>query len=160
MIPIPEAPKSIQHPVNFAVVLDLNNIGTAGAVTDQSPARVDLEDFTNVGYHEGLFVIEAKTTNGQGATPTSPGAAAKVKVYWAMTNELVVAADAPTVLSTCEQSFDCTLPDSNSAAAAGQRVYQSGDPFVGRGRYLYVWYDRDAFAADALIDLSVRLLRV
>lgn len=157
---ISEAPKSIPHAAKVADVYTLNDHGTAGAVTDQSPQRIDLEDLSSYAYHEGLALFEAKTTNGQGGTPTSPGAAATFTLKYAFSTMLIAAADAPTILQDLASSFVITLPDSNSSAAAGQRIHQSGDPFVVPGRYLYTWYDRDAFATNALVDFDIDLVRV
>jgi hypothetical protein len=44
-------------------------------------------------------------------------------------------------------------------SAAGSAIHQTA-PFVHGGRYLYVWYDRDLFAANALIDVTARLVRL
>jgi hypothetical protein len=44
-------------------------------------------------------------------------------------------------------------------SAAGSRLY-STSPFEHRGKYLYVWYDRLAFAANALIDVTGKLIRL
>jgi hypothetical protein len=157
-----EALKSIPHAENCADVLTLDNHGTTGAVTNQGAALFDLEDETETNtFHEGLAFFEADTQNGQGGTPTSPGAAATFTLKYAFVNkELAAVADATTVLGTLASSFIITLPDTASAVAAGRRIHQSGTPFIIQGRYLYVWYDRDAFAANALVDFDINLVRV
>jgi hypothetical protein len=157
-----EALKSIPHSENCADVLTLADHGTTGAVTDQGAALFDLESETDTNtFHEGLAFFEASTQNGQGGTPTSPGAAVTLTLKYAFVNEkLAAVADATTVLADLATSFVITFPDSSSAAAAGKRIHQSGTPFIIQGRYLYVWYDRDAFAANALVDVDINLVRV
>lgn len=44
-------------------------------------------------------------------------------------------------------------------SAAGTAIHGSG-AVTHLGRYLYVWYDRTAFAANALIDVSAKLIRL
>lgn len=151
-----------QSRVILSALLALNDHGTTGAVTGQGGVVFDLEQDA-ADYHEGLLRIEVKTTNGQGGTPTSPGAAATFSLRYAFLSERLTtplaATDAPTVLANIRQSLVCTLPNSSASTAAGIR-WHATDPFVYSGRYLYVWYDRDAFAANALIDVAAKLVRV
>lgn len=44
-------------------------------------------------------------------------------------------------------------------SSAGTAIHQT-DPFVYGGKYLYIWYDRTAFAANALIDVEAKLVRL
>jgi len=159
---IPEAPKAIARTGVAYPIYALADHGTTGAVTDQEPQCIDLESSENSGtYHEGVGVIEIFTRNGQGATPTSPGAAATYTLFWAFCNtKLDNASDAPTLLSALESSLIVTLPDSALTTVAGQTLQRSGDPFIIPGRYLYTWYSRDAFAANALVDINCDLIRV
>jgi hypothetical protein len=154
------APKSIPFYEVLATLLTLADHGTTGAVTDQGAAKFDLVEggANDVPYHEGLLKIEAKTTNGQGGTPTSPGSGKTITFKYAFCADDLTAADAPTLLANVADSLTITLPDSSSAAVAGQR-YHATDPFVASGRYLYIWYDRVAFAANALVDLTAKLVR-
>lgn len=46
-----------------------------------------------------------------------------------------------------------------SGTSAGTALHAT-DPFIHAGRYLSIWYDRSAFDADALIDVSVKLVRL
>jgi hypothetical protein len=168
----PVALKSVVVPRSIQTVLSLANDGTTGAITGEGAMIVDLRSTNGGGlvsgdiygisdYHEGLFKLEAKSVNGQGATPTSPGASKTYTLYYAFLDDSDVAlADAPTILANVDQSLSIALPDSNSSAAAGTR-YHATDLFVCAGRYLYLWYDRTAFAsADALVDLTVKLIRL
>ena len=152
--------QSPQIPVSRAILtaLTLSDHGTTGAVTNQGGARFDLEQDAS-DYHEGRVRFEVKSVNGQGGTPTSPGAAATVTFHYAFLSESITASDAPTILPNVDATLVATLPDSNSSGAAGTRYYQTAE-FVCGGRYLYIWYDRDAFAANALIDFTVKLVRV
>ena len=48
----------------------------------------------------------------------------------------------------------------SGGTAAGGAVFAT-DSFIHGGKYLYVWYDRDAFAsANALIDVTAKLVRL
>lgn len=47
----------------------------------------------------------------------------------------------------------------SGGSAAGSALHASA-AFVHLGKYLYVWYDRDAFAANALIDVTAKLIRL
>lgn len=47
----------------------------------------------------------------------------------------------------------------SGGSAAGSAIHAT-DPFVHAGKYLYVWYDRTAFAANALIDVTAKLIRL
>lgn len=128
-------------------------IGSGSPESSLSPTRYDLNDD---GAAHGLLVIGVKTTNGQGGTPTSPGASKKFTLHFAFsTDASIAAADAPTILQTKEQTLDCTLPDSNSATVAGQRHYEH-DYVAITGRYLFVWGSTEAFAsANAKINADV-----
>jgi hypothetical protein len=44
-------------------------------------------------------------------------------------------------------------------SSAGTAIFQT-DPFVHGGKFLYIWYDRLAFAANALIDVEAKLIRL
>lgn len=135
---------------------------TAGALTGQSPTIIDLEDCENC--HEGNLAFEVKTTNGQGGTPTSPGAAVTLTFYYGFTNFPIAAADVPTICaSTADlKQFTVTLPNTNSFAAAGQRVWKHATaPIVPvSGRYAFYWYDKQAFAANAAVLIEPRFVRV
>jgi hypothetical protein len=153
------APPQIVSARAILTVLSLNNVGTTGAVANQGAAKFDIEQDAS-SYNEGLLKLEVKTTNGQGGTPTTPGSGKKITLHYAFCSDDLTASDAPTVLANVDATLDCTLPDSNSAAAAGT-AYHATDPFVQAGRYLYVWYDRDAFgSANALVDLIAKLVRL
>lgn len=152
------APKSIPHYQAIATILSLADNGTTGAVADQGAAVFDLQDTTVAEYHEGLLRIEVKTTNGQGGTPTAPGASTSYTIHYAFSDDEISAADAPTVLQNIDTTLVCNLPNSSASTAAGIR-YHATDPFVSAGRYLYVWYDRTAFSANALVDLTAKLVR-
>lgn len=152
------ADKSIPSYKAIVTLFNLANNGTISVVTAQSPTKFDLQDSSVADYHEGLAKIEVLTTNGQGATPTSPGAAESFTIFYAFSDEDLTAADAPTILQNVDASLVCTLPDSSASTAAGIRVHATG-PFVVSGRYLYVWYDRTDFAANALVDLTAKLIR-
>lgn len=168
----PGALKSLSTPAAVATLLSLANDGSTSAVTGQTSRIIDLQDTNGGGlsvgasdrygidgYHEGLFRIVAKTVNGQGGTPTAPGASKSYTLYYAFLHELVALADAPTVLQNIDSSLTLNLPNNNSAAAAGTR-YHASDNFVIGGRYLYVWYDRSAFDANALVDVTAILQRL
>lgn len=47
----------------------------------------------------------------------------------------------------------------SGGSAAGTAIHSTAS-FVHLGRYLYTWYDRTAFAADALIDVTAKLIRL
>lgn len=51
---------------------------------------------------------------------------------------------------------DVTL---TSGSSDGTALHVS-DPFIHEGQFLSIWYDRDAFTADALIDVSAKLIRL
>lgn len=143
------------------------SVSGVGATTGNSPAIIDLEEGT-VEYHEGNLVFEVSTQNGQGGTPTSPGAAVNInfKVGFFTAPDTgatppLVAADAPTVLATLADltTLTCLLPNSSSAAVAGFRIYRTATLPV-RGRFLAYWYDKDAFAANAVVLVKPRIVRI
>jgi len=157
---VTEAYKSIPHSASVAATGPVTLVGVAAAA-GLFPVAVDFEDRDVSAYHEGLVAVEVFSINGQGATPTSPGAAATftVKVAFSTFAE-VLATDAPTVLGDSAQSFEVTLPDTASSGAAGRRI-NVFDPFVVRGRYLYLWLDKGSFAsADASVEIFYGLIRV
>lgn len=134
-----------------------------GALTGQSPTIIDLENGCENG-NEGNLAFEVKTTNGQGGTPTSPGAAVTLTFYYGFTNFPIAAADVPTICANTAdlKSFTVTLPNSASSAAAGQRVWKHASaPIVPvSGRYAFYWYDKQAFAANAAVLIEPRFVRV
>ena len=134
-----------------------------GALTDLSPTIIDLENDCE-HYNEGFLAFEVKTTNGQGGTPTSPGAAVTLTFKYGFTNFPVAAADVPTVYKDTAdlKTLVCTLPNSASSAAAGQRIWKHGTSPVLQvsGRYAFYWYDKQAFAANAAVLIEPRFVRV
>jgi hypothetical protein len=142
--------------------LQLQVSGT-GAATDQNPVFIDLEVDTE-NWHEGNVAFEVKTTNGQGGTPTSPGAAVTMTFKFGFTNFVIPAVDVPTVCKDTAnlKSFTITLPNSSVATAAGQRIWQSSvaGQYPVTGRYFFWWYDRQAFAANAQVLVQPALYRI
>lgn len=139
---------------------DLADTGTTGAVTYQSAAYVDLRALAT--YHEGLLRVEMEGQNGQGGTPTSPGSGVTVTASWFFWNgstELTPANFGSIGTALTPTQLVLTLPDSNSTSEAGFSMAAS-DNFIHGGRYIGFWFDRDAFAANALIDLTIRLVRL
>lgn len=163
------APKSIPSPGIVSLLLLNGSIGSTGALTNQGVAVVDLSDDAAAAYHEGLLRVEIITVNGQGGTPTTPGAGKTLTVYYAFTSSKITAltgtagitlSDAPTILAAVASTVTVTLPDSNSTGAAGV-VYTQSEPFIHGGRYLYVWYGADAFgSANSKIALVATLIRL
>lgn len=170
----PGALKSLVVPERIATILSLSDYGSILADTN-APAKIldlrntnggDAIDAPNYvygvsGYHEGLFRIIAKTTNGQGATPTSPGASKNITLSYCFLDDTSISLpSALTIAQNIDVSLVMDLPDSNSSTAAGTR-YHATDPIVIGGRYLYTWYTRTAFdSADALVDVDVALIRL
>lgn len=62
------------------------------------------------------------------------------------------------VSETCSNATWAGTP-LTGGSAAGQAVFATA-AFTHLGRYLYVWYDRTAFAANALIDVTAKLIRL
>jgi len=137
-------------------------VSGVGAATDQSPTIIDLELDTE-NWNEGTVVFEVKTTNGQGGTPTSPGAAVTMTFKYGFTNFPIAAADVVTICkdSADLKTFTLTLPNQSVATVAGQRVWKAA---AGRlnvdGRYFFYWYDRQAFALNAQVLVEPRVYRV
>ncbi len=151
-----QAPKSIPHAIAVWTPLEGVPVGdnTGGTST---PVVIDFE---LQPYHEGLLIVEAKTTNGQGDTPTSPGSSKTIAISVAFSNDFIAPSDVTALLSTATiTSLTATLPNSNSAGTSGRRYFQS-DPFIHRGRYAYVWYTWDALAVNASVALTVKLVRL
>jgi hypothetical protein len=137
--------------MNPIIVVD--NQGGASALLDQAPAVINLRQFNA---QDRLLVFNVHTTNGQGGTPTAPGANKQFKFFYAFHDEgNLTLADVPTLLATKERSLNCDLPNSNSSAAAGQRHHSTVEPVLATGDYMYVWYDIDALVANSLIDARV-----
>lgn len=138
-----------------SAVATFADIGTNSAVTGITPVKVDLASYIGAK-RSGLLMINVKTTNGQGGTPTSPGSGKKFYLRAAFSEDGgLSAADAPTVLQTKQLTVECALPNTDQSTVAGQRHYE-GSPFVITGRYLFLWGDHDALAsANAKIDGSV-----
>lgn len=154
----------------IATLLTLTANGTTGAVTNQGAAVLDLTNLSDDNYHQGVLLIEGKTTNGQivqtsagpppvFSTPTSPGSGKTYTLKYAFSEDLISTSDAPTVLAGVATSVTITLPDSAVATAAGQKYHQSARISYA-GRYLYTWYDRDAFAASAYVNVTISLKRL
>lgn len=158
-----EAPKSMPHAAAIKSLYNLSGHGSTSPVTDQLPFELDLQDNSDIDtYHEGLAFFEIMTTNGQGGTPTSPGAAVTWTLSYAFVNFQLTdeTVDPPIVLADLASTFQITLPDTALSTAAGQRIFQSGTPFIIQGRYLYCWFDADAFATNAQINLHAKIIRV
>ncbi len=144
-------------------------MGSAAAITETSSAAaqglVELDfngAFNGFPLRDiGAFLLRGLTVNGKGATPTSPGTAAKVRLnwYWSDTS-IATIGDAPTLLAGAKGFGEITLPDSNSSATAGTRTWNFSAVLPVIGRYLYVGMNRDAFAANALIDFTARIVRI
>lgn len=163
----PSAQKSIPQYAPITTILELTDHGSTSPVV--APAGQAVFDLQALEYHEGLARIEVWTRNGQGATPTSPGAAATITLHYAFTSTAINDEDdlpdvtspfvnAHSILANIDDTLVITLPDDSASDDEGTRFHAT-DPFVVPGRYLYVWYVRDAFAANALIDLKAKLIR-
>lgn len=177
MIHRPGALKSLVTPAKIATILSLSDDGSTSVISNNPAKIIDLRSTSETAntvpidgtllhygitaYHEGLFRIIAKSTNGQGATPTSPGASKNYTLYYAFLHEATLSlSSALTVLQNIDASLVCDLPDDATSGVAGTR-YHATDPFVIGGRYLYTWYTRSAFAnANSKVDLQVDLIRL
>lgn len=136
-----------------APILNLTGIGQYPAGTGQNHTQVDLQSPEGV-IPPGL-VLTAKTTNGSGGSPTSPGAAKKWVLVWAFSNNQITGSNIQMMLQTRASQLLCTLPDTNLSDASGQREYATTRCDV-TGRYLYVWWSSDAYdSGNALIDAVV-----
>ncbi|MEW6306182.1 MAG: hypothetical protein AB1705_22175 [Verrucomicrobiota bacterium] len=127
------------------------------AASEQAGARIDLlaDD------HQSLpaIVLVVKTTNGQGATPTSPGPGHAFVLSYAFSHNLIDLMEALEVLENRTATLSCALPDTDESTAAGQRETASARIPV-TGRYLYTWWAGTGFGGDALIDVTVHALAV
>ena len=133
---------------------------SGAAQTGVYAAEIDLFGDSMAQPHGNNFVLNVLTQNGQGTPATSPGAAVTVTIKYAFaTTPISPVAAAPLVFPAIASSLACVLPDSNSAAIAGYAQY-STDIFPVMGRYLYVWLDMQAFAANAQVLLTVNLVSV
>jgi hypothetical protein len=169
----PHAPKQTPSTAIIATPISRTE-GSIGVITAQPEGFVDLNKWAGepltaaevtagripvLFYHEGIFRLFAKTINGQGGTPTSPGVGKSYTFYFAFSNEQILNADAPTVLDAVKQSFSLNLPNTAATDKTGT-VIAASDIFPIGGRYLYFWIDRTAFAANALVQLALNLSRL
>lgn len=139
-----------------APLLTLSEVGSDSELTELVPTRFDTQD--DLGGASGLLILSAKTRNGAGGTPTSPGAGKTVRVQYAFSELELTEDDAPSLLDNVASSLVCTLPDSathTDNSPLGTR-YNETTALVITGRYLYLWGDTDAFdSANAKIDVTV-----
>lgn len=144
-------PSSVASPFVAAVTGDAIG-GTSNAV---------LVDFNLQSFHEGLLLLECKSVNGAGGTPTAPGAGVVVTVYLAFCNDKTIAlADAPSILGSANViTAQVTLPNSIASTAQKTRVFQS-DAIIHRGQYAYCWVTWAALPANAQIFLSADVIRL
>jgi hypothetical protein len=106
------------------------------------------------------IALAVKTVNGQGGTPTSPGSAQHIEIYWAFSNRSITATDAPFSLENKGSSKQCPVADSDQTTEAdGTREDETGLINV-TGRYLYVWYTSSGWATNAEVLLDVDLVVV
>lgn len=104
------APKQIPSPAVILNLLSLTANGTTGALTNQGATVFDLNDETICKFNEGLLRIEGTVTDGQGATPTLPGASKNYTIHYAFrTTPLPSALDAPTVLGGTTVKHDLAV---------------------------------------------------
>jgi hypothetical protein len=116
-----------------------------------APLRVDASGRQTEG-----MVLDIRTVNGQGDTPTSPGEAATITVKYAWSFHDYLVDEAPYALAAVATSITCTLPNINASDITGESRYSSG-LLEQQGRYLYVWIDKSAFAINGVVSLSVYL---
>jgi hypothetical protein len=169
----PVAAKQIPEAAVISTIINDRQEGGTGTLTAQAEGYVDLikAHFDAVGdstlvrvpvisYHEGLFRLFAKTVNGQGGTPTAPGASKFYTFYYAFCHQEIANADAPTVLDPLKNSFVLNLPNTSATDKTGT-IFSASDIFPIAGRYLYFWIDRTAFAnANSLVKLRLELVRL
>jgi len=151
-----ENKKSIPHSRIIKSLYALADHGTAGAVTDQDPKEFDLDDLGD--YHEGLFMFQLTSLNGQGGTPTSPGAAVTFTLSYAYsTVQLNNPGDAPTTLDGVKTTLVHTFPDNALVASAQAAVVltQTANPTatetVTLGSTVYTFEATAASAYDVAI---------
>ncbi len=151
-----EGPKSIPHSRVLQNLYTLADHGTTGAVTDQDPKEFDLDALSQ--YHEGLLLFQTTSLNGQGGTPTSPGAAVTFTLDYAYsTVKLNNVGDAPTVLDGVKSSLVHTFPDTALVASvqATETLTFTGQPLdtetVTLGSTVYTFKTTPASAYDVQI---------
>ena len=128
-----------------------SNLAPAKLDIQSAPLRVDAS-----GRQAEGMVLDIKTVNGQGETPTSPGSAATITVKYAWSFYDYAVEDAPIALAAVATSITCTLPNTAESDIDGESRYSSG-LLEQQGRYLYVWIDKSAFAENASVSLTVHL---
>lgn len=147
-------------PTVVATLLAHPGVAGTGSSTGLLASELDLLDDTAIGWHRNVFVAEVATTNGQGSTPTSPGADATITLNIAFSSQkLSAASDAPTILGAVKSTLTCTLKNTSASTAAGKAVYQSPS-LQALGKYLYAWLDKSAFASNASVAVTARLIAI
>ena len=102
--------------------------------------------------------LSVKTVNGQGGSPTAPGSAQYIEIYWAFSNRSITATDAPFSLEHKGDSKQCSLQNTDAATEAdGTREFETGELNV-TGRYLYCWYTTSGWEVGAEVLLDVDLV--
>ena len=129
--------------IDLAAIVDFG----WGTAAGQNAQKVDLTD-NEAGSAPAAVALIARTTKGQGDTPTAPGAAKVWRVQYAFSDNVIALADAPAVLANRVANLDCSLPNTDTADVrenASARVAVTG-------RYLYVWWFQTGWdSADAKI---------
>lgn len=121
--------KSVPQAKNIYTALALLATGSAGAVTNQSAARLDFNSLND--YHEGLLRWQVRTDGGVGATPTAVGGGVTFTLKYAFADESYDVADAPTILQNAAQSLVLPLPNAISVKATGTLTL-TGLPTAGQ----------------------------
>lgn len=135
-----DALKSIPRSKSIATLLSLTNHGTNGAVSGQSPAKLDFK--TLAEYHEGLLRVQLVTTGGAGATPTAVGAGVTFRLWYAFSDDDISTNDIVNTLQTSASSLLCALPNANSVQASGTITVATlpglnEKVFIGNGTIMY-----------------------
>ncbi|MEW6306183.1 MAG: hypothetical protein AB1705_22180 [Verrucomicrobiota bacterium] len=129
-----------------------NNLSGSNVIETATCVRVDLlaDD------HQSLpaLVLVAKTTNGQGATPTSPGTSQTFVLYYAFSHVAVAVEQAWPVLENRLAFLSCALPDTDASDYTGQRETVSARLPV-TGRYLFLWGCTSTLDPDAEINAVI-----
>lgn len=149
-------PKSIPDPTALTTVSFPSTGDASGGVSN-----AQLISFPDLSFHEGLLLAEVTTVNGQGGTPTAPGASKTITVFFAMCDNAALSLSAaPSILGGANLlTVAGALPNSSSSGNAGTRIFQS-DVSIHRGKYGYVWVAWDALATNALVNITVKIIRL
>jgi hypothetical protein len=99
------------------------------------------------------FALHAKVTNDE----TAPGASDTVIVYYAFSNDVITDLAATGAPTQFEGNGETGLTVALQNAIAAVQRHATGI-LEARGRYLYVWYDITALAADASVSIAVDLV--